>query len=49
MKLRHKSARMLLFLVGIIALLLAIKFGQGEKVVDFLTGFKKYELAGYKG
>ncbi len=49
MSLRSKSIRVLLLMIGMVALLLAIKFGQEEKVVSFLTSFKKYELAGYKG
>ena len=49
MGIRMKAARILMMIVGIVALLFAIRLNQYEKVIEFLTGFKKYELAGYGG
>ena len=42
------SSRILMLILGILALLFAIKLNQAETVKEFLSKFVKYELAGYK-
>ena len=47
MGIRFSSGRILLLIIGVIALIFALKFHQYEKIKEFLTEFNKYELAGY--
>lgn len=44
---KFTSARLIMLIVGIIALVLAIYYKQYEIVREYLTRFVKEELAGY--
>ncbi len=45
---RSGSARVLMLIVGIIALIFAIKLSQWDMIIEMLSKFNKYELAGYR-